>query len=438
MGVLKGITESNKKIQMLIKEKLVHYPAIVTQYFEWLIDSEKKMRTIQVYIKEIIHFIDFKFNGLIPDRFYLQINESDIKSYFESLDVNEDFGEGEVSNSYKATIWSALNSFYKYLIPEYITKNPVESIPRPLVRKDKKSEFLTIDEVKTLLNNVVKQNRERLCNRDLCIMMLGFYCGLRTSSIIQANISDIYWDENRMRVYESRTKYYDVPLSTSVKEQLKLWLADRKQILGSGSETDALFISTWKQRISDDAILGLLKNYSVDIGKVVNARMMRNTCIVNLYLQTKDLSVCAKLLNQTNIASVYRYIENLIPSSSTENAVQVLDNLYSFSPSKAEFNDEGGEIPPVSPLPILDEERMELIRSLKLEDLDLSVRTYCCLNRTHIYTVADILELSSTDVLKIQNISKRVVDELVEKLQSFRIPDHQTVLNQLLIARRLM
>ena len=141
MGVLKGITESNKKIQMLIKEKLVHYPAIVTQYFEWLIDSEKKMRTIQVYIKEIIHFIDFKFNGLIPDRFYLQINESDIKSYFESLDVNEDFGEGEVSNSYKATIWSALNSFYKYLIPEYITKNPVESIPRPLVRKDKKSEF---------------------------------------------------------------------------------------------------------------------------------------------------------------------------------------------------------------------------------------------------------------------------------------------------------
>ena len=424
---MKGITESDRKIEHLIYEKLSNYPPIVTQYCEWLLTSPKTLNTIYAYIKVIAHFIDYRFGTTVPNDFYKQVGESDISIYMESLDAISNLQNGEASNSNKATKWSALKSFFQYLVPKYSDYNPVECVSRPGVGKTKKTDFLTVNEVTILLNNVQKQNREKLKNRDLCIMMLGFYCGLRSSSIVQANINDINWTENQLRVFENANEHYEVPISSSVREQLQLWLVDRSQML-ENTETDALFISAQRHRISDDTILHLLKTYSANINKVVNARTMRNTCIVNLYLETHDLALCAKLLNQTNIASVYRYIEKLIPISHIENAVQVLDDLYNFIPNNhMGFQTEKYEKRPVPPMPIPTEDREKQIYALSIEELDLSVRTYNCLKRANVTTVADILKLSSEDILQIRNIGKKVIDEIIEKLKMLEVPINQHI-----------
>lgn len=433
---MEGMYERDKRTEKLIYEKLAHYPPIVTQYCDWLIHSQKTLNTIYAYIKAITHFINYQFDNAIPDDFYKRIDEKDISIYLDSLDTIGDLHDGKISNSNKATKWSALNSFFQYLTLWHIDYNPVGLVSRPVVDKAKKTEYLTIDEVTTLLNTVQEQNREKIKNRDICIMMLGFYCGLRSSAIIQLNINDIDWTENKLRVLESGNEYYEIPLSTSIRNQLKLWLADRTQILGS-TETDALFVSAQRQRISDDTILHLLKTYSVNINKVVNAQIMRNTCIVNLYLQTKDLALCAKLLNQTNIASVYRYIEKLIPSSPLENAVQILDDLYNFTPSTNSESKAGKyEKRPVPPMPIPQEHREQLIKDLPIEDLDLTVRTYNCLKRANVSIVADILELSSADILQIRNIGPKVIDEIVDKLENLQISVDQSVWETFLAARK--
>ena len=431
---MKGINESDRKIEHLIYEKLSNYPPIVTQYSEWLLTSTKTLNTIYTYIKAIAHFIDYRFGTTVPNDFYKQVGESDISIYMESLDAINNSQGDEASNSNKATKWSALNSFFQYLVPEHTDYNPFEYVSRPIVGKTKKTDFLTVNEVTILLNNVQQQNREKLKNRDLCIMMLGFYCGLRSSAIVQANINDINWTENKLRVFESSNEYYEVPLSSTVREHLQLWFIDRLQMLGN-AKTDALFVSAQRQRISDDTILHLLKTYSANINKVVNARTMRNTCIVNLYLETHDLALCAKLLNQTNIASVYRYIEKLIPISHVENAVQVLDDLYNFIPNNIGFQTEKYEKRPVPPMPIPPEDREKQIYALSIEELDLSVRAYNCLKRANVTTVADILRLSCEDILQIRNIGKKVIDEIIEKMKTLEIPIDQRIRESFLGAR---
>ena len=431
---MKGINESDRKIEHLIYEKLSNYPPIVTQYSEWLLTSTKTLNTIYTYIKAIAHFIDYRFGTTVPNDFYKQVGESDISIYMESLDAINNSQGDEASNSNKATKWSALNSFFQYLVPEHTDYNPFEHVSCPIVGKTKKTDFLTVNEVTILLNNVQQQNREKLKNRDLCIMMLGFYCGLRSSAIVQANINDINWTENKLRVFESSNEYYEVPLSSTVREHLQLWFIDRLQMLGN-AKTDALFVSAQRQRISDDTILHLLKTYSANINKVVNARTMRNTCIVNVYLETHDLALCAKLLNQTNIASVYRYIEKLIPISHVENAVQILDDLYNFIPNNIGFQTEKYEKRPVPPMPIPPEDREKQIYALSIDELNLSVRTYNCLKRANVATVADILKLSSEDILQIRNICKKVVDEIIEKLKMLEIPIDQRIRESFLGAR---
>lgn len=91
---------------------------------------------------------------------------------------------------------------------------------------------------------------------------------------------------------------------------------------------------------------------------------------------------------------------------------------------------------PVLPMPIPTEDREKQIYALSIEELDLSVRTYNCLKRANVTTVADILQLSSEDILQIRNIGKKVIDEIIEKLEMLKIPVNQSVRELFLDARK--
>ena len=56
--------------------------------------------------------------------------------------------------------------------------------------------------------------------------------------------------------------------------------------------------------------------------------------------------------------------------------------------------------------------------SLLLDELDLSVRTYVCLNRAGIYTLGDLRKMSREDLAKIRNLGSRSLEEVINKLAS--------------------
>ena len=56
--------------------------------------------------------------------------------------------------------------------------------------------------------------------------------------------------------------------------------------------------------------------------------------------------------------------------------------------------------------------------SLFLDELDLSVRTYVCLNRAGIYTLGDLRKMSRADLAKIRNLGSRSLEEVINKLAS--------------------
>ena len=56
--------------------------------------------------------------------------------------------------------------------------------------------------------------------------------------------------------------------------------------------------------------------------------------------------------------------------------------------------------------------------SLFLDELDLSVRTYVCLNRAGIYTLGDLRKMSRENLAKIRNLGSRSLEEVINKLAS--------------------
>ena len=60
----------------------------------------------------------------------------------------------------------------------------------------------------------------------------------------------------------------------------------------------------------------------------------------------------------------------------------------------------------------------EKILEMTIEELDLSVRSFNCLKRAGINTVEDLINKTEDDMMKVRNLGRKSIDEVVAKLNS--------------------
>jgi len=63
-------------------------------------------------------------------------------------------------------------------------------------------------------------------------------------------------------------------------------------------------------------------------------------------------------------------------------------------------------------------ERKEYILKMTLEELDMSIRSFNCLTRAGIVTVEDLINRTEEDMIKVRNLGKKSLDEVIYKLNS--------------------
>lgn len=61
----------------------------------------------------------------------------------------------------------------------------------------------------------------------------------------------------------------------------------------------------------------------------------------------------------------------------------------------------------------------EKVLDLTIEELDLSVRSFNCLKRASINTVEDLIGKSEEDMMKVRNLGRKSLEEVIAKLNSF-------------------
>ncbi len=65
-----------------------------------------------------------------------------------------------------------------------------------------------------------------------------------------------------------------------------------------------------------------------------------------------------------------------------------------------------------------DDNGKEKILETTIEDLDLSVRSFNCLKRAGINTVEDLIQKSEEDMMKVRNLGRKSLEEVIHKLDS--------------------
>ena len=64
-----------------------------------------------------------------------------------------------------------------------------------------------------------------------------------------------------------------------------------------------------------------------------------------------------------------------------------------------------------------EETKKEKVLEMTIEELDLSVRSYNCLKRANIHTVEDLTNKTEEDMMKVRNLGRKSLEEVLQKLQ---------------------
>jgi len=67
------------------------------------------------------------------------------------------------------------------------------------------------------------------------------------------------------------------------------------------------------------------------------------------------------------------------------------------------------------------EDKVAKVLEMSIEDMDLSVRSYNCLKRAGIHTLEDLTRRTEDDMLKVRNLGRKSLDEVIQKMHSLKL-----------------
>lgn len=327
MKITNGRLEKEIAELQKVRSKLDRLPKVIRDYYYYLEGADKSYNTIKTYINYVKNLMDYCTNGVYDEYFYKKVTASVINEYMSSIKYKTDENGGmiKIGNGIRATRWSALNTFFIYLKNnQLINDNPMEQTFRPSCKQEKHVTFLNETEIKQCINNVYENCTEKFINRDVCIISLGISIGLRVSAITQINLEDIDFNTNTIRVIEKGNKYRVMNFGDNLRQKLAAWIEDRNKYFYDVN-TNALFVSRKKNRISVSAVEDMIAKYTKNIGKHITPHKLRATCATNLYKKTGDIYIVAEQLGHANIATSKIYTE--IDHDLKMKATNILDNL---------------------------------------------------------------------------------------------------------------
>lgn len=327
-----GRQEHSEIMDAKTRKLLIGQSKILTDYYYSFTDNSSF--TKKAYIKYVIEFFGYlKENGIAVSIDGLtNLRTSDINRYMDAVKYSTKDGERiERKEVSRAVRLYAISNFFEFMIDEgYMSTNPCARVDAPKCSEEKEIVAMTPKDIKLLKKNIIAgvgsarsiSENKKWVNRNLAIVSLGCTTGLRVSSITEINISDIDFQNQTIIVREKGNKERTIYFGENTKKELLDWLADRRRLF-PGIDTDALFISKKRKRLSQRSIADMLEHYSVGINKHITPHKMRSSCATNLYEKTGDIYLVQQTLGHKNIANTRRYAK--LSEERRRKAVELLD-----------------------------------------------------------------------------------------------------------------
>ena len=276
---------------------------IVSRYRRYLkLEKGYSVNTLDAYMRDV----DKLFRYLAVEQVdVLDVKLEDLEHFAAFI---SDLGIGPRS---LARILSGVRQFYRFLVIDgYLEVDPTELLESPK-QPDHLPEVLSTAEVDLLEQAIDLSKWEGHRNR--AIIEVLFSCGLRVSELTNLKLSNLYIEEQYIRVMGKGSKERLVPISPRALDELNYWFAERNVMKIKPGEEDYVFLNRRGQHLTRTMILIMIKRYAVEAGikKTISPHTLRHSFATSLLEGGADLRAIQAMLGHESIGTteIYTHID---------------------------------------------------------------------------------------------------------------------------------
>ena len=279
---------------------------IVRGYVRYLkLQRNMSGNTLDAYQRDLRKLLD-----------YLEREEKDVREV--TLSDLERFSAGlhdiGIHPRSQCRILSGVRAFFRFLqLDGYRDDDPTELLESPQIGEHL-PEVLSTAEVDQLEASIDLSKWEGHRNR--AIIEVLFSCGLRVSELVNLKLSDLYIDEEYVRVMGKGSKERLVPISKRAINELSFWFDDRCHMQIKPGEEDYVFLNRRGAHLTRTMILIMIKRQAVEAGihKTISPHTLRHSFATALLEGGADLRIIQALLGHENIGTteIYTHIDTSI------------------------------------------------------------------------------------------------------------------------------
>lgn len=276
---------------------------IVSRYRRYLkLEKGYSANTLDAYMRDV----DKLYRYLAVEQVdVLDVKLEDLEHFAAFI---SDLGIGPRS---LARILSGVRQFYRFLVIDgYLEVDPTELLESPK-QPDHLPEVLSTAEVDLLEQAIDLSKWEGHRNR--AIIEVLFSCGLRVSELTNLKLSNLYIEEQYIRVMGKGSKERLVPISPRALDELNYWFADRNVMKIKPGEEDYVFLNRRGHHLTRTMILIMIKRYAVEAGikKTISPHTLRHSFATSLLEGGADLRAIQAMLGHESIGTteIYTHID---------------------------------------------------------------------------------------------------------------------------------
>jgi len=275
------------------------------EYLAYLkLEKNLSENTVLSYKNDLSSFMRYLEEHEINDP--SQIESRLIISFFTLL---EKIGLTSLS---AARYFSSLKGFLNYLFANnYIKSNPIEKVSPPKLAKNLPG-VLSFAEIEKILS--LPNTKETLGIRNKTILEVFYACGLRVSELTSLKLSDLYLNEEMIRVFGKGSKERIVPIGSSAINWIKKYLTKSRPLLQKKMKSENyLFLNSRGSKLSRMGVWKIVEKYIKESGieKEAHPHTFRHSFATHLIEGGADLRSVQEMLGHADISTtqIYTHID---------------------------------------------------------------------------------------------------------------------------------
>ena len=257
------------------------------------------INSIKSYEYDIVQFKNFIIENKI-DESPKKCSKSTVKRYLYKNLSNK-------NTRSQARSISALKGFFNYLLFEgKINSSPLNDIESPKI-ENKLPEVLTEDEIKRLISSVKIDSEFGQRNKAIIEVLYG--TGIRVSELTELKMSNIFFNENIVKVTGKGNRERFVPLGKIASIEIKKYLNDREKLKVDSKFSDILFLNRYGRQLTRSMIFKVINDSSKNAGidKKISPHTLRHSYATHLLKNGADLRTIQLILGHESITTTEIY-----------------------------------------------------------------------------------------------------------------------------------